>query len=128
MYNRSEKVHLAKAYVALSNSHNLNQIFLQFAPDAIYTSAHVGSFQGLVEIKVMMRNFFTTYTNVHWDSRSYLSQEDETVEFKFVMTATNNKTGENILRRGIETIEYNNDGLISVLNVFAEDLSGEPNR
>lgn len=58
----SKYIDLARRYVALSNAHDLAQIFKLFAPDARYSSRRLGSeYNGLEEIRTMMTSFFKVF-------------------------------------------------------------------
>jgi len=117
MLEKPEKVQLAKAYVALSNSHHLELVFGMFTEDAVYQSANVGEFTGLAEIKGMMNDFFAKFPDVHWDTRAFQCLEGGTVCFDFELLATNAQSGEQIRRSGSEEIVFNESGYISRLVV-----------
>ena len=51
----TETIELARAYVALSNSHRPELIAPLFSDDAIYSSSAVGEFHGPLAIGEMMR-------------------------------------------------------------------------
>ena len=115
--DKPEKVQLAKAYIALSNSHHLELIFGMFTESAIYRSTNIGEFVGINEIRSMMKNFFAKFPDVYWDTRAFQCREDGTVCFDFELTATNTQTGERIRRSGSEEIVFNESGYISELIV-----------
>ena len=71
MPDKPEKVQLAKAYVALSNSHHLELIFNMFTKEAVYQSPNVGEFSGIDEIRGMMNDFFKSFPNVYWDAHGF---------------------------------------------------------
>ena len=91
--NETEKVELAKAYVALSNAHRLSLILPMFAEGATYYSSAVGKFTGITAISDMMGGFFSRFPDVHWSVEAYRYTENGAVEFGFVMTATEAETG-----------------------------------
>ena len=117
MPDKPEKVQLAKAYIALSNSHHLELVFGMFTEDAVYQSANVGEFNGIDEIKAMMNGFFAKFPDVYWDTRAFQCVEDGTVCFDFELMATHAQTGEKIRRSGSEEIVFNESGYISLLVV-----------
>jgi len=117
MPDKPEKVQLAKAYVALSNSHHLELIFNMFTKEAVYQSPNVGEFSGIDEIRGMMNDFFKSFPNVYWDAHGFQCLEDGTVHFNFELIATNVQTGEKIRRSGSEEIVFNEAGYISQLIV-----------
>ena len=115
--NDSERIDLAKAYVALSNSHRLAFIRPLFAQDATYHSAYVGEFKGRQAIGAMMADFFARFPDVRWQAEVYRSTGPESVGFEFLLTATESLTGNRIERRGEEYIEFTQGGFISRLEV-----------
>jgi len=115
--NESEKVELAKAYVALSNAHKLEFITPMFAADASYRSPNAGAFDGRVAIGAMMSGFFARFPDVSWDARNFRCTKGGNVQFDFEMTATESASGETIRRTGVEEIEFTGDGYISRLEV-----------
>ena len=50
----TERIELAKAYVALSNAHRVDLIVPMFADDAVYWSTNVGEFRGARSIGEIM--------------------------------------------------------------------------
>ena len=115
--NESERVELAKAYVALSNSHRLELIFAMFGAQASYHSANVGVFTGKAAIASMMTEFFARFPDVHWQADNYRCTQNGDVQFDFEMNATDVASGENIQRAGVEEIRFAADGLILRLEV-----------
>lgn len=117
MLSQTEYAELAKAYVALSNSHLLGNILSLFRDDAIYQSSATGNFSGREEIGEMMSRFFARYPDVYWQAHNYRSDETGTVIFEFVMQGTSVESGEVISRSGIETIQFDARGAIARLSV-----------
>lgn len=115
--NATERIELAKAYVALSNAHRLELILSLFADQATYHSPHVGEFKGKAAIGEMMAEFFSRFPDVHWNTYEYTCTENEAVEFEFQMAAIEALTGRNIERGGIERIEFTDEGHIFRLEV-----------
>lgn len=112
-----EKIELAKAYVALSNAHQLNFVLPMFTAEASYISANVGVFNGRSAIEEMMTRFFSRFPDVNWKARDYRCTSDGNVRFDFAMTATEIETGEKIQRMGVEEIEFTDEGFIRRLDV-----------
>lgn len=117
MTNAIEHIELTRAYVALSNAHRLEFIRAMFDERAVYHSAHVGEFAGRDAIAEMMNGFFSRFPDVHWDAVNYRSVESGCVTFEFSMTATEKATGKSIERTGVETVAFNENGLIRRLEV-----------
>ena len=114
----TELTELARAYVALSNAHNLGLIAQMFDENSIYTSTAVGQFTGRTAICDMMRGFFARYPDVYWQVRSYRCPGNS-VTFDFTMTAIEANTSEPLERKGVETIEFTSSGIIKELEVQA---------
>ena len=115
--NQLEQVELAKAYVALSNAHALDFILPMFNDSANYQSSSIGEFTGRKAIGEMMGDFFKRFPNVHWQVASYQRTKENLVEFEFIMTASDAQSGDKIERRGLEQIEFSDDGFISRISV-----------
>jgi hypothetical protein len=114
----TELIELAKAYVALSNAHRLAMIADMFNASSIYTSSAVGTFKGATPIIKMMREFFARYPDVNWNAVNY-RYSNHSVTFQFVMTATEAGTDNHLERKGVETITFDANGIISRLAVKA---------
>jgi hypothetical protein len=115
----TESIELARAYVALSNSHRLELIVPLFAEDACYSSSAVGEFQGPAAIGNMMRGFFRRYPDVFWLCENF-RYDDNRVSFEFNLQAIDAESGAYLQRSGIERITYDARGLIKKLEVKAE--------
>jgi len=114
----SEQIDFARAYVALSNAHDLERILPMFADNALYRSSNVGEFKGRDAIGRMMSDFFDRFPNVYWSVEEYRCAGAAAVVFDFAMTATEPLTGESIERLGLERIEFTGEGLIERLEVM----------
>ena len=115
--NPAEQIALARAYVALSNAHRVDLILATLADTVTYLSANVGRFEGGDAIGAMMAGFFARFPDVGWVVGEYRHAGDGTVEFDFVMKATDAESGESIERKGLETIAFSDDGFISRIDV-----------
>ena len=115
--SESELIELTRAYIALSNAHQLQFVLPMFDENATYFSAFVGEFKGRDKIGDMMVDFFTRYTDVHWLVEEYQPLGDAEVGFNFVMTATDSQGGEPISRSAYEILEFNHQGYIEFLQV-----------
>jgi hypothetical protein len=114
-----EIIELARAYIALSNSHRSELILPLFADDAVYSSSAVGEFRGPAAIGDMMRGFFTRYPDVFWLCQNFKSDGNR-VSFDFSLQAIDAQSGFHLQRSGIERISYDDQGLIKKLEVKAE--------
>ena len=115
--NKERSIQLAKRYVNLSNTHDLDRVFAMFATDASYSSRSVGSFEGLREIKTMMRGFFERFPDVFWEVPVYRSPSARMVVFEFIRCTTDLESGEQVRVEGVEKIEFTKDGLIRRIEV-----------
>lgn len=115
--SKIEKVELAKAYVALSNAHQLSLINQMFAKQANYNSTGIGLYEGQEAIANMMSSFFYQYPDVHWKAHNFRSDSHGNVLFDFEMKATHVDTRKTNYRDGIELIQFTQTGLISRLEV-----------
>lgn len=113
-----EQIELAKAYVALSNAHVLRLVRPLFSAQAVYVSANVGEFVGEEAIHSMMVGFFSTFPDVHWQTSNFRNTSDVTVQFDFVMTGTDHRTGETMQRESSEALTFSADGAITRIEVF----------
>lgn len=115
--SQSELIELTKAYVALSNAHQLQFVLPMFDENATYFSVFVGEFKRRGKIGEMMADFFSRYTDVHWLADEYQFLGDAAVGFNFVMTATDSQGGEPISRSAYEILRFNHQGYIALLQV-----------
>jgi hypothetical protein len=107
MYEFIEK---AQAYVGASNDHDLVSIEAMLAPDCIYRSASVGRHDGFEAILAMMKPFFASYPDVHWQAENYQWLSDS-AKFDFVITLGEKSS------LGVEKIYFDGDGRISRIEV-----------
>lgn len=115
--DRRKAADLARLYVERSNSHELDEVFSMFDPDATYRSSQFGLFEGLDRIRDMMNGFFTTFPDVYWTVDAYRADSEDTASFEYTMRASNAETGTPVERRGLETITFTDDGLIRHIEV-----------
>ena len=115
---KTESIELARAYVALSNTHRVDLIRALFANDVIYRSSAVGDYQGVTAIAAMMESFFARYPDVHWRAQNYRYTANR-VSFDFELQAQDAQDGSQLQRRGVEQIEFDSRGLIKMLEVDA---------
>jgi len=112
----TELIELAKAYVALSNSHRVDLIMPMFAAGARYVSRAVGEHRGRAAIGDMMHGFFSRYPDVHWQATNYRCANHQ-VSFDFTMTANEATTGDGLERSGLEHFEFTADGSVKKITV-----------
>lgn len=90
-----------------------------FAEEARYRSSAVGSYEGRPAILEMMTGFFTAFPDVTWEVPDYRLEGGDRVIFDFTLRATPAGGGEALLRRGVETIRFSPEGLITGIEVEA---------
>ena len=108
---------LTRRYVESSNSHDLAAIGPMFADDAVYRSSSVGRYEGRAAILEMMTGFFAGFPDVIWEAADYRPDGERSVVFDFSMRATNAQSGEAIDRKGVETLRFSEQGLITEIDV-----------
>ncbi|GAA4650449.1 hypothetical protein GCM10023116_27320 [Kistimonas scapharcae] len=114
----TELIEMARAYVALSNAHQLELVLALFAEDATYYSAYVGSFDGKAAIATMVEAFYHLYPDVYWQVQSYQYAGNDAVIFDFVRQATDSENGEFVEAAGREVVIFADTGLISRVEVY----------
>lgn len=112
----TELIELAKAYVALSNSHRTDLMMQMFAAGARYTTTTGGVFRGRAAITDMTKGYFKRYPNAHLHATNYQCADDR-VSFDFTMKADDASSGEAIEHSGNEQFEFTADGSIKKITV-----------
>ncbi len=110
----TELTELAKAYIALCNSHRIDLVLSMFAAGARYTSSAASDYRGRAAIGDMMHAFFTDHPDVNWQASEFRC-EDNRVSFDFSLTAGD--AAEGIRRHGIEHLDFTADGSIKKVTV-----------
>ncbi len=112
----TELIELAKAYVALSNSHRVDLIMPMFAAGARYISTAGDEFRGRAAIGDMTHSFFKRYPDAHLHATNY-NCTDHRVSFDFTLTANDASSGDRLERSGHEQFEFTADGSIKTITV-----------
>ena len=112
----TELIELAKAYVALSNSHRIDLIMPMFATGARYTTTTGGIFRGRAAIADMTQDYFKRYPNAHLLASKYQCS-DNRVSFDFTIKANEASSGDSIEHSGNEQLEFTADGSIKKITV-----------
>ncbi len=112
----TELIELAKAYVALSNSHRVDLIMPMFAAGARYISTAGDEFRGRATIGDMTHSFFKRYPDAQLHATNYRCA-DHCVSFDFTMTAHDDASGDGLEWRGLEQFEFTADGSIKKIAV-----------
>ena len=110
---------LTSRYHEALNAYDEATVKAMFAPDAVYVSKGVN---GRIEGRDAILTAFTVYFREHPDQHA----EDEgveilsprTVRFAWRLEATSASTGKKVTRRGVETVTYNDAGLIAHVEVI----------
>lgn len=119
-----DPLELATAYLEKSNCGDLDEIIDCFDPDATYHSSQLGDFKGRAAIRSMMDSFYARFKNPRWVAESLRSINENTVEFRFRMTATDVK-GAVICRSGLERLEF--DGSSGRITAVTVSVDTDPN-
>ena len=114
MTEETRNARLARIYVERSSDQDLAAILPMLDADAEYRSTRVGNHRGREAIGAMMGGFFAGFPDVAWQVA-----DPDTIEFDFVMRATDAASGETIERSGRERIVFTDAGLIAVIEVVA---------
>jgi len=119
MTEQTRNARLARIYVERSSGQDLAAILPMLDADAEYRSTRVGNHRGREAIGAMMGGFFAGFPDVAWQVAQYEVVGTDTIEFDFVMRATDAASGETIERPGRERIVFTDAGLIAVIEVVA---------
>jgi limonene-1,2-epoxide hydrolase len=106
----NEWIEKAQGYVAASNAHDLACIRQMLAADCSYDSEGVGRHDGVEAIIAMMRAFFGSNPDVHWQADGYRLKPG-CVEFDFIITLNAKNSS------GMERVYFGTDDLISRIEV-----------
>lgn len=109
-----ELIELAKAYVALSNSHRVDLILPMFAAGAVYSSSNAGEFRGRAAIGDDTHTFFGKHPDAHLQAKNFRC-DDHRVSFEFTLTADDGQ----MRRHGVEHLDFTADGSIKKVTVEA---------
>lgn len=99
----SISIEIAKKYFALANDGDLGAIETMFRDSATYSSENTGIFLGVNPIMKMMKAFFRTFKQLHWDVKSVKEISDGVVLFDFVLSGEK-LDGEKIEIEGLEYV------------------------
>lgn len=113
----TELIELARAYIALFNSHRIDLVLSMFAAGANYASDAGSKYRGRAAIADMMHVFFTNNPDVYWQASNFRC-DDHRVSFDFTMNAGDGDDA--VRRRGVEHIDFTADGSIKRVTVELE--------
>jgi ketosteroid isomerase-like protein len=104
-------------YHAALDARDFSRIEAMLAPDARYVSVGLGDILGREAIMHAMRNYFDRNPD-HQSFDDELEQRDNhTAVSRWRLRATNKVTGEVVMRAGLETVTFNDEGLIVMIDV-----------
>lgn len=112
---------LARYHAALDRL-DFDALAGMFAPDAVYLSNGVGSLKGRDEIIAAFRDYFSRYAHEESVDTSIEEIGPNTVRSHWWLRARDRNGGEHVHRGGIETIWFDNDGMI--ISVMVDDDTG----
>ena len=110
----TELMELAKAYIALSNSHRVDLILHMFSTGALYSSTAIGEYHGRAAIGDVMHGYFAKHPDVHWRAKNFRC-DDHRISFDFTLTADDGQ----LRRHGIEHLDFTAEGSIKKVTVEA---------
>ena len=99
------------------NALDFDAIETFFAHDATYGSKKVGALRGREEIMKAFRKYFAEYPDQVAVDDSFEKVSLVAAKSTWHLTATSATSGENLIRRGEETIYLNADGKIERVDV-----------
>lgn len=112
---------LVDRYHAALNAYDEATVKAMFAPAAVYTSPGVnGRIEGREAIIAAFTKYFDEHPDQHAEDEWREVLSPRTVRFGWKLRATKRSTGQPIARRGVETVTYDENGLI--LEVEVRDL------
>jgi len=107
------------AYHEAISAFDFDTIETMFAADAVYDSGGLGGVvSGRGPIMQGFRDYFDAYSDQTSEDSSVEKLDENRVRAVWTSTATHRKTGEKLLRSGIEITTFNEDGLISRVEVI----------
>jgi ketosteroid isomerase-like protein len=105
------------AYHAALDLRDFSRVEAMLAPDARYVSVGLGDIIGCDAIMRAMRDYFDS----HPDHQSFDDELDQsnnhTAISRWRLQATNKVTGEVVMRQGLETVTFTDEGLIALIDV-----------
>jgi hypothetical protein len=116
-----DPIALLRKYHKAQNAFDMAAVESMFALGATYsTPAHQGKILGRDRIAMMMRKHFAEYTDQISRDELIEKVDDFTIWSKWHLNATSAFSGQKIIRKGIETITFNSQGLITSVEVKDE--------
>jgi ketosteroid isomerase-like protein len=105
------------AYHAALDAHDLSAVEKMLAPDVRYISHSIGDVIGRDDVMTSLRGYFATNPD-HQAFDDRLEQRDaNTAVSHWNLRATNQTTGIVTERSGVETVTFDDAGLISLIDV-----------
>jgi ketosteroid isomerase-like protein len=106
-------------YHAATSAFDFAAVEKMFAEDAVYDSGGLGGIvTGRGPIMQGFRDYFDAYSDQTSEDSVIEKLDDNSVRAVWTSTATHRKTGEKLLRSGIEITTFNDDGLIVKVEVI----------
>lgn len=115
---------MAKDYVKLVtkyhdalNRFDFDAIAPMFAEDAEYHSQGMGGLYGRADIIAAMHAYFTEFSDQVSSDENLTLVAEKSVRTEWKLRATTKSSGREVKRQGVETITFNDKGLISLVEV-----------
>jgi hypothetical protein len=113
-----DPVALVRRYHAALENYEEKNVAPLFAPGAVYASPGVnGRIAGRAAILSAFNAYFSQYPDQHAVDESITALTPLKARASWRLEATERSTGRPIARRGIETVSFDSDGLILVVEV-----------
>ena len=114
-----DPVALVRRYHAALNCYRAEEIAAMFAGDASYRSPGVGGLEGRDSIISAFTAYFAEHPDQHAVDDEIVALNQHTARARWRLTATSRSTNEPYQRAGIETVTFDDAGLI--ISVVVED-------
>jgi uncharacterized protein (TIGR02246 family) len=110
---------LTSRYHDALNHYDEATVKAMFAPDAVYVSKGVnGRIAGRDAILAAFTAYFDEHPDQHAEDEGVEVLSPNMVRFAWRLRATARSSGKPVTRRGVETVNYDGDGLISHVEVI----------
>jgi ketosteroid isomerase-like protein len=110
-------IKLTAEYHDALNRYDFAEIEQMFAEDAEYHSPGIGGLYGRHDIMAAMKSYFAEFTDQVSSDENLELVAERSVRTQWKLQATTKSSGRLVKRQGVETITFNEKGLISVVEV-----------
>ncbi len=110
-------IKLVTDYKDALNSFDFASVEPMFAEDAEYHSPGIGGLYGRNDIMAAMRSYFTEFSDQVSSDENLQLVGERSVRTEWKLQATTKTSGRVVKRQGVETITFNDKGLIALVEV-----------